>query len=76
MDTHWVFITQYRGLRGEDSARPTRGVCRRVFRLRVQLVELDAGDERVYLRVNYPRKIAVAGIVNSLEGVSGRLSWR
>jgi putative transposase len=39
-------------------------------------VELDGEDERVYPRVNYPRKIAVAGIVNSLEGASSRLIRR
>ena len=36
-------------------------------------VEFDGEDDHVHLLVNYPPKIAVAALVNSLKGVSNRL---
>jgi putative transposase len=38
-----------------------------------QLMEFDGEDDHVHLLVNYPPKITVAALVNSLKGVSGRL---
>jgi hypothetical protein len=38
-----------------------------------QLVEFDGEDDPVHLLVNYPPKITVAALVNSLKGVSSRL---
>jgi hypothetical protein len=38
-----------------------------------QRVEFDGEDDSVHLLVNYPPKIAVAALVNSLKGVSCRL---
>jgi putative transposase len=36
-------------------------------------VEFDGEDDHVHLLVNYPPKIAVAALVNSLKGMSSRL---
>jgi putative transposase len=37
------------------------------------LVEMDGEDDHVHLLVQYPPKVAVASLVNSLKGVSSRL---
>jgi putative transposase len=36
----------------------------------VELVEFDGEDDHVHLLVNYPPKVAVSALVNSLKGVS------
>lgn len=38
-----------------------------------ELVEFDGEDDHVHLLVNYPPKVAVSNLVNSLKGVSSRL---
>jgi putative transposase len=38
-----------------------------------ELVEVDGEGDHVHLLVNYPPKIAVSALVNSLKGVSSRL---
>jgi putative transposase len=40
------------------------------------LVEFDGEDDHVHLLVNYPPKVAVSALVNSLKGVSSRLIRR
>jgi REP-associated tyrosine transposase len=37
------------------------------------LVEMDGEDDHVHLLVEYPPKVAVASLVNSLKGVSSRM---
>jgi len=37
------------------------------------LVEMDGEDDHVHLLVEYPPKVAVSSLVNSLKGVSSRL---
>ena len=36
-------------------------------------MELDGEDDHVHLLVNYPPKVAVSNLVNSLKGVSSRM---
>lgn len=38
-----------------------------------ELVEFDGESDHVHLLVNYPPKIAISKLVNSLKGVSSRL---
>lgn len=38
-----------------------------------QLIEMDGEDDHVHLLVQYPPKVAVSSLVNSLKGVSSRL---
>jgi putative transposase len=38
-----------------------------------QLVEFDGEDDHVHLLVNYPPKVSVSALVNSLKGVSSRM---
>lgn len=38
-----------------------------------RLIEMDGEDDHVHLLVEYPPKVAVSALVNSLKGVSSRL---
>jgi putative transposase len=38
-----------------------------------ELVEFDGEDDHVHLLVNYPPKVSVSTLVNSLKGVSSRM---
>jgi len=46
------------------------GVC---TDLEAELVEFDGEHDHVHLLVNYPPKLAVSVLVNSLKGVSSRM---
>jgi putative transposase len=37
------------------------------------LVEFDGEDDHVHLLVNYPPKVSISTLVNSLKGVSSRM---
>ena len=41
--------------------------------LRPELVEFDGEKDYVHLLINYPPKVSVSRLVNSLKGVSSRL---
>lgn len=75
MHVHLVFVTKYR--RGVFTAQILHDL-RSIFTtvcsdFESQLVEFDGEDDHVHLLVNYPPKITVAALVNSLKGVSSRL---
>ncbi|TDN46829.1 REP element-mobilizing transposase RayT, partial [Scandinavium goeteborgense] len=42
----------------------------------VELVEMDGEIDHMHLLINYPPKLAVSSLVNSLKGVSSRLLRR
>lgn len=75
MHVHLVFVTKYRrevftkeilhDLRGLFA-----GVC---IDFEAELVEFDGEDDHVHLLVNYPPKVSVSSLVNSLKGVSSRM---
>ena len=46
------------------------GVC---TDFEAELVEFDGEDDHVHLLVNYPPKVSVSALVNSLKGVSSRM---
>ncbi len=75
MHVHLVFVTKNR--RGVftkeilDDLKPIfASVC---ADFEAELVEFDGEDDHVHLLVNYPPKLAVSALVNSLKGVSSRL---
>jgi putative transposase len=75
MHVHLVFVTKYR--RGVftkeiiDDMRPMfASVC---ADFEAELVEFDGEDDHVHLLVNYPPKVAISKLVNSLKGVSSFL---
>jgi putative transposase len=72
---HLVFVTKYR--RGvftkmilDDLQETFTRVCNDFG---AELVEFDGEDDHVHLLVNYPPKVPVSNMVNSLKGVSSRL---
>jgi putative transposase len=69
-----VFVTKYRRdvlseLAIRDLAAIFGEVCRRFG---AALVECNGEDDHVHLLVEYPPKIAISKLVNSLKGVSSR----
>ncbi|TYB94996.1 IS200/IS605 family transposase [Micromonospora sp. WP24] len=74
MHAHLVFVTKFRHEVFTDRhlARMEaimRDVCRD---FEAELVEFNGADNHVHLLVNFPPKVAVARLVNSLKGVSSR----
>jgi len=75
MHVHLVFVTKYRRkvftkIILQDLQKVFTEVC---ADFEAELVECDGEDDHVHLLVNYPPKIAVSRLVNSLKGVSSRL---
>ena len=75
LHVHLVFVAKYR--RRVFDARAI-DVLRSVFAevcsdAHAALVEMDGEDDHVHLLVEYPPKLAVSSLVNSLKGVSSRL---
>ena len=72
---HLVFVAKYR--RRVFDARAIdvlRGISVDVCSdAHATLVEMDGEDDHVHLLVEYPPKLAVSSLVNSLKGVSSRL---
>ncbi|WP_297477476.1 IS200/IS605 family transposase [Ferrovum sp.] len=75
MHVHLVFVTKYR--RGvftksilDDLQEIFSSVC---ADFEAALVEFDGEDDHVHLLVNYPPKVAISKLVNSLKGVSSLL---
>ena len=75
LHVHLVFVAKYR-----------RKVCpkeilddmRQIFEsvctdFEAQLVEFDGENDHVHLLVNYPPKVSISKLVNSLKGVSSRM---
>ena len=73
MHVHLVFVTKYRrGVFTKEILDDMRGVFASVCTdFEAELVEFDGEDDHVHLLVNYPPKVSVSALVNSLKGVSG-----
>ena len=74
MHAHLVFITKYRGrvFDGEHLTKLEeimRDICQQ---FEVELVEFNCETDHVHLLVNFPPKVAISKLVNSLKGVSSR----
>lgn len=75
LHVHLVFVTKYR--RGVFT-EPMLTRCEQVMRgvcadFGAELAEFNGEADHVHLLVNYPPKIAVSTLVNSLKGVSSRI---
>jgi putative transposase len=75
LHVHWVFVAKYRRRVFDAQAID---VLRAIFadvcsNTHATLVEMDGEDNHVHLLVEYPPKVAVSSLVNSLKGVSSRL---
>ncbi|WP_214646109.1 IS200/IS605 family transposase [Acinetobacter terrae] len=74
MHVHLIFVTKYRknvfNLDMLDSMREMfKKVC---LDFEAELTEFNGEDDHVHLLINYPPKVAVSNLVNSLKGVSSR----
>ena len=72
---HLVFVTKYRRSVFtkavlEDLKEIFASVCQD---FEAELVEFDGEKDHVHLLINYPPKVSVSRLVNSLKGVSSRL---
>ncbi|MDA8663975.1 IS200/IS605 family transposase [Porticoccaceae bacterium] len=74
LHAHLVFVTKYRYSVLAGYMMPTlemlfESVCND---FEVELVEFDGEGDHVHLLVNYPPKVQLSKLVNSLKGVSSR----
>lgn len=74
LHAHLVFVTKYRHRVFEDRhlvrmEEVMRSVCED---FEVELVEFNSEPDHVHLLVNFPPKVALSKLVNSLKGVSSR----
>ena len=72
---HLVFVTKYRR---EVFTKRVLNDLNQIFlelckSFEAELVEFNGEEDHVHLLVNYPPKVAVSKLVNSLKGVSSRL---
>jgi putative transposase len=75
MHVHLVFVTKYRRKVFtkqilEELGTIFTNIC---TDFEAHLVEFEGEGDHVHLLVNYPPKVAVSHLVNSLKGVSSRL---
>jgi putative transposase len=75
MHVHLIFVTKYRR---EVFTKAILGDLRPMFasictNFEAELVEFDGEDDHVHLLVNYPPKVSVSNLVNSLKGVFSRM---
>ena len=75
---HLVFVAKYRR---KVFTKEILGDMRQIFEsvctdFEAQLVEFDGGNDHVHLLVNYPPKVSISKLVNSLKGVSSRMIRR
>ena len=75
LHVHLVFVTKYRrGVFTKEVIEDLRGIFAKVCTdFEAELVEFDGEDDHVHLLVNYPPKVAVSKLVNSIKGVSSYL---
>ena len=75
MHVHLVFVTQYRhGVFTKEILDDLRSIFEAVcIDFESELVEFEGEDDHVHLLVNYPPKVPISKLVNSLKGVSSRM---
>ena len=75
MHVHLVFVTKYRR---DVFTKAILDELKLIFEsvcndFKAKWVEFDGEDDHVHLLVEYPPKVAVSTLVNSLKGVSSRM---
>ncbi|WP_342114456.1 IS200/IS605 family transposase [Pseudoduganella sp. OTU4001] len=75
MHVHLVFVTKYRrNVFNSELLEDLRKVFARVcIDFEAELIEFNGEDDHVHLLVNYPPKVAISRLVNSLKGASSRV---
>lgn len=75
MHVHLVFLTKYRK---DVLTQPMLESLEALFSkvcvdFEAELVEFNGEDDHVHLLVNYPPKVSISSLVNSLKGASSRV---
>ncbi len=75
MHVHLVFVTKYRPpVFAAAHLQRMEGIMRQVCEdFECELAEFNGDTNHVHMLVNFPPKVAVSRLVNSLKGVSSRL---
>ena len=78
MHVHLIFVTKYRRT---VFTKAILSQMKMIFQLvceqfEAELVEFEGERDHVHLLVNYPPKVAISKLVNSLKGVSSRVLRR
>ena len=75
LHVHLVFVAKYRRkVFTKEILDDMRGIFESVCTdFEAQLVEFEGEDDHVHLLVNYPPKVSISKLVNSLKGVSSRM---
>jgi len=78
MHVHLVFVTKYRySVLDSDAIKRLRLIFEKIcIDFEARLIEMDGEEDHVHLLIEYPPKIAISNLVNSLKGVSSRLLRR
>jgi len=74
MHVHLIFITKYRGkVFSDEHLQTMRSIMEKVCaHFEAEIAEFNGEQDHVHLLVNYPPKVAISKLVNSLKGVSSR----
>lgn len=75
MHVNLVFVAKYRyGVFDGQAVASLRMIFAKVCTdFETTLVEMDGEDNHVHLLIQYPPKVSVSSLVNSLKGVSSRM---
>lgn len=75
LHVHLAFITKYRmHVFSKSILRDLRGIFQKVCNaFEASLIEFEGEKDHVHLLVNYPSKVSISRLVNSLKGVSSRM---
>ena len=75
MHVHLVFVAKYRrNVFDKQAIERLRELFAKICTdFEAQLIEMDGEHDHVHLLVNYPPKVAVSALVNSLKGASSRV---
>jgi len=78
MHVHLVFVTKYRkSVFTTSILEELRSIFYDICKdFEAELIEFDGETDHVHLLINYPPKVAISKLVNSLKGVSSRLIRR
>ena len=78
LHVHLVFVSKYRrGVFEKEHLAALREIFEKICQdFEATLVEVDGEDDHVHLLVNYPPKVALSKLVNSLKGASSRIMRR
>ena len=74
LHAHLIFITKYRGkMFAQTELKRLEEIFHNVCcQFEVELKEFNGEEDHVHLLVNYPPKVQLSKLINSLKGVSSR----